>query len=137
MSSLQVLWPDGRQWLTPIAALPEDEVWQAAVFDAIVAHADHANNNWFGVPGPGTGNAPHLRLVDTGNAFDMSPASPPNSSFYQHHLDDDLPEDILGAVREFAEHLPSQVEDLLGPDEAERVCERAKQLADREVLHIG
>lgn len=137
MSSLQVLWPDGRQWLTPIGVLPGDEVWQAAVFDAIVAHADHANNNWFGVPGPGPGNTPHLRLVDTGNAFDIAPAGPPNSSFYQHHLDDDLPEEILAAVREFAENLPFELEDLLGPEEAGRVGERAKQLADREVLHIG
>lgn len=136
-SSLQVLWPDGRQWLTPIAALPEEEVWQAAVFDAIVAHADHANNNWFGVPGPGAGSTPHLRLVDTGNAFDMSPASPPNSSFYEQHLDDELPEDILAAVREFAEDPPSELEDLLGSDEAMRVGERASKLAEREVLHIG
>jgi hypothetical protein len=137
MSSLQVLWPDGRQWLTPIAALPDDEVWQAAVFDAIVARADHANNNSFGVPGPGTGSTPHLRLVDTGNAFDISPASPPNSSFYQHRLDDDLPEDVLRAVREFVEAPTSELEDLLGRDEAERVGELARQLADREVLHIG
>jgi hypothetical protein len=136
-SSIQVTWPDGRQWLTALEQLPEDEVWEAAVFDAIVAHADHKNNNWFGVPDPSAGRTPHLRLVDTGNAFDLAPSSPPNSTFYERHLDEELPDEIASAVRAFDDYFPAQIEDLLGADETERVRAQATQLADRGVLRIG
>lgn len=64
------MWPDGRQWCTSVDQFPADEVWQAAAFDAVVAHNDHLMNNWFGVPDPSLGTT-HLRLVDTGNAFDL------------------------------------------------------------------
>jgi hypothetical protein len=134
-SSVQVTWPDGRQWLTPIDQLPEDEVWQAAVFDAVVSHADHANNNWFGVPDPSRGT-PHLRLVDTGNAFDLGGDVPPNSSFYQHHLDDDLPDHILAGLQRLFDDWPPEIEQLLGNDEAGRVRARAEYLSKRGALRI-
>ncbi|MGO9888955.1 MAG: hypothetical protein ACLP0L_13735 [Solirubrobacteraceae bacterium] len=133
---LRIMWPDGRQWLTGLDQLPEDEVWQAAVFDAAVAHADHGGNNWFGVPDPSTGARAHLRLVDTGNAFDLGGNSV-NSSFYQHHLDDPLPEHVLEAVQRLYENWPSVLVQLLGQDEADRTRERARQLAEEHVLRIG
>jgi hypothetical protein len=136
VSSVQITWPDGRQWLTPLDQLPEQEVWKAAVFDAVVAHADHNNNNWFGVPEPSAAGGAHLRLVDTGNAFDIG-AGAVNSSFYQHHLDEHLPDDIRESVRHFGESPRPEIEELLGQDETERVRDRAEQIADSGVLRVG
>lgn len=83
ISSVQVTWPDGRQWLTPLDEFSQVETWAAAVFDAVVAHTDHVNNNWLGVPDPSAGGQRPLRLVDTGNAFGTTGATPPNSKFLQ------------------------------------------------------
>ena len=132
--SVQITWPDGRQWVTEVERLPDAEVWQAAVFDAVVSHADHAGNNWFGVPSPEHGTA-HLRLVDTGNAFDLGGGAV-NSTFYQHHLGDRLPDELHEAVEQFAEGDLSQVVDLLGEDEAQKVRQRAKKIAANEELTI-
>ncbi len=139
LSSVQVTWPDGHDWCTVLKKLFEDEVWEAAVFDAVVAHADHNNNNWLGVPGPPPEDdeaKTHLRLVDTGNAFDLGGGSA-NSTFYEHHHRDHLPDEINEAIHRFVEHDTSELANLLGEAEAERVMGRAGQLAESGVLHIG
>jgi hypothetical protein len=136
LSSIQVTWPDGREWLTPIERLPPDEVWQAAVFDAVVAHTDHGNNNWFGVPHPSAGREQHLRLVDTGNAFGTG-GNAVNSSFYQHHHDDVLPVEVIEALGRLIDNWPATLQDLLGADEAARTRERAERLLDSGTLKVG
>jgi hypothetical protein len=135
-SSIQVTWPDGREWLTPIERLPPDEVWQAAVFDAVVAHTDHGNNNWFGVPHAPAGREQHLRLVDTGNAFGIGGAAV-NSTFYQHHSDDVLPVELIEALGRLIDNWPAAVEDLLAADEAAHIRGRAEQLLDSGTLRVG
>lgn len=135
-SSVQVMWPDDRQWLTPIGELPDDEVWQAAIFDAVVAHSDHGNNNWFGVPAPDGSREVHLQLVDTGNAFDLNPGAAVNSSFYEHHHHDHIPGEYAGGIGRLAEEIPQELIDLLGIDEGERVRNRCAQLSNG-LLHIG
>lgn len=133
--SVQVTWPDDRQWITQVDQLPESEVWEASIFDAVVAHCDHTNNNWFGVPDPSRGEA-HLRLVDTGNAFDLNQQGIPNSSFYTEHDGDEIPEEHMEGARQIAENIPDEIEELLGEDEAKRVRDRAAQLVKDGVLHI-
>lgn len=133
--SAQITWPDGRQWLTPIEQLPAVEVWMASVFDAVVAHADHMNSNWFGVPDPSRG-APHLRLVDTGNAFDIGDGKP-HSSFYEHHQGDGLDDHVAFGLQQLVDNCPPQVEQLLGNDEARRTRDRAAQLLSSGKLLIG
>jgi hypothetical protein len=132
ISSIQVTWPDSREWVAPLERFSPDETFRAAVFDAVVAHTDHNVNNWFGVP---SGDETHLRLVDTGNAFGVGGAAV-NSSFYDHHLDEPLPEDVLVCVRRMCEGWPIGLDDLLGPDEASRVLARARELAESETLRV-
>jgi hypothetical protein len=136
LSSVQVTWPDGREWVTPIDRFEAEEIWQAAVFDAVVAHTDHNGNNWFGVPHPSTGVQPHLRLVDTGNAFGIGGATP-NSSFYQHLVDEELPDDMMKGLRQLSENRPHEIAELLGADEAQRTFDRADQLLRSGVLSLG
>ena len=134
LSSVQVTWPDGRQWLTPLDQFTDEETWRAATFDAIVAHTDHRDNNWFGVPDPSTGRQPHLRLVDTANAFT---GNQPNSSFYERHVDEQLPEDITDGLQRLLDDGPSDLEDLLGDADADRVRLRADEILAARVLRIG
>jgi|GEM_PF-4087942 len=134
LSSVQVTWPDGRQWLTPIDQFTEEETWRAAVFDAIVAHTDHRGNNWFGVPDPTTGRQPHLRLVDTGNAFT---GNQPSSSFYERHIDEELPTDVTDGLQRLLEDWPVELEDLLAATDADRIRSRAEELLTAGLLRIG
>lgn len=136
ISSIQVTWPDGRQWLTPLDEFSEEETWAAAVFDAVVAHTDHMNNNWLGVPDPSAGGQRRLRLVDTGNAFGTSGVTRPNSSFFERHHRAELPDWALDALHRFLEDCPGSVENLLGEEEANGVCQRAAKLAENGVLSL-
>lgn len=135
VSSVQVTWPDGHGWCTSVDRLPPQEIWGAAVFDAVVAHADHNINNWLGVPAPSDECETHLRLVDTGNAFDIAGGSI-NSTFYEHHHREHLPDELAEAVQRFVDNVPSELAELLGEAEAECVGHRAAQLAESGVLHI-
>jgi hypothetical protein len=134
LSSIQVTWPDGREWLTALDRFSEDETWQAAVFDAVVAHTDHNQNNWFGVPHPNTGAVQHLRLVDTGNAFGTSA---PNSSFCERHRDQVIPDYILEGIGQLCGNWPPSIEELLGEDEARHTRELADQLLRDGALRIS
>lgn len=136
MSSVQVTWPDGRQWLTPLDEFSEEETWAAAVFDAVVAHTDHLNNNWLGVPDPSAGGQRRLRLVDTGNAFGTTGMAPPSSSFYNRHNAAELPEWVLDALSHFLEDCPGPVENLVGVEEADGVCQRAARLSESRGLSL-
>jgi hypothetical protein len=136
LSSVQITWPDGRDWCPSLDTLPEEEVWQAAVFDAVVEHADHNGNNYFGVPQSSSGRLQHLRLVDTGNAFGVG--SPrPNSAFFERHEGDELPEPISEALGRLYDDWPSELEDLIGDDEAGKVRERIAELRETGELRIG
>ena len=135
-SSVQVVWPDGREWLTPVDRFSAEETWRAAVFDAVVAHTDHGNNNWFGVPAHDSEGGQRLRLVDTGNAFGTGAAAVA-SSFYALHQDEELPEDVREAVQRMCDNWPAGLMDLLGSDEANRVKERAVELAESGVLKVA
>jgi hypothetical protein len=114
----------------------EEETWAAAIFDAVVAHTDHMNNNWLGVPDPSAGGERRLRLVDTGNAFGATGISRPNSSFYDRHHRAELPDWALDALHRFLEDCPGPVENLLGEEEANGVCQRAAKLSENGVLSL-
>ncbi len=68
-ASLQVLWPDYRP-IADVNLFSDEDVWRAAVFDAVVAHEDRNNNNWVLVPDSGIRVA-LSRLADPRQAADL------------------------------------------------------------------
>jgi hypothetical protein len=136
LHSLQITWPDDRDWCPSLDRFSEEEVWFAAVFDGIVAHTDRANNNWFGVPSEASGARQYLRLLDTGNAF-RTDTSEPSSAFYSHHRGEELPDYVLERVRRLHENWPSVLVELLGDDEDGKTRERARRVLEREKLLVA
>jgi hypothetical protein len=135
-ASVQVFWPDGNLFCAPIGQFPEEDLWHAAVFDAVVAHGDHNGNNWLAVPAPGGPYPPRLKLVDNGHSFGYpSLQVPPNSTFYNQLVDEDLPDHCVEALHLLLDGFPrQQLADLVEEDESDRARERAEQLLQRRVL---
>ena len=135
-ASVQVFWPDGNLFCAPIDVFPDEDLWHAAVFDAVVAHGDHNGNNWLAVPAPGSPYPPRLKLVDNGHSFGYpSLQVPPNSTFYNHLQNQDLPEDCIEALERLADGFPiERLAELVEQEESERARERAEQLLQRRVL---
>jgi hypothetical protein len=134
-SSVQVTWPEGWQWCAPLSVFREDELWQAAVFDAVVLHTDHSQNNWLAVPAPEGSQPPRLALVDTGYAF--SPGGPePGSSFYQEYRGKDLPEHTANGLRNLIDNWPEALNALLENDERDQLRQRCQTLVESGVLDL-
>lgn len=135
-ASVQVFWPDGNLFCAPIDQFPDEDLWQAAIFDAVVAHGDHNGNNWLAVPAPGGPFPPRLKLVDNGHSLGYpSLQVPPNSTFYDYLHSRDLPEDCVEALDRLLDRFPiEQLAELVEEEEIDRARERAEQLLQRRVL---
>lgn len=138
LASAQVFWPDGNLFSPPIDTFPDEDVWRAAVFDAVIGNVDRGGHNWLAVPAPGGPVPPRLTLVDHGHAFDYGGnRERVESAFYAAHRGEDIPEDLLEALQRFvAAWPPAPVRDLLSPEAIEGVELRAQRLVQRGVLAI-
>ena len=127
---------DGNLFFAPIQHFPLEDLWQAAVFDAVVAHGDHNGNNWLAVPAPGGQHPPRLKLVDNGHAFGYpSLQVPPNSTFYLHLESEDLPGHAIEALECLLDGFPiERLTELVDADESERSRDRADILLQRRAL---
>jgi hypothetical protein len=133
-ASLQVLWPF-PEWLPAVTTLPDDDVWQAAVFDAVVHHSDRSNNNWLGVPGAGRGAQARLRLCDHGYGFEPGLAAP-SSDFYRAKLGEALPTMVVAALKSLHSGLPGALQGLLPDPELAGVRERTEFLLSKNELRF-
>jgi hypothetical protein len=127
-ASLQILWPD-VQPDAPTSSFTDEDIWRAAVFDAVVAHTDRNGHNWLLLPGSGA-SPPMLKLNDHGYGF-ASGLVQPSSSFYSLKTGQQIPEDLANALRRLAD--PRQVRDLeanLEPDALDGVRDRAAHLVE-------
>jgi hypothetical protein len=133
-ASLQVLWPDVMPDADP-GSFPDEDIWKAGTFDALIGHSDRGGHNWLAVPASGT--TPRLKLVDHGYGFPET-VSPPASTFYEMRRGQPLPDEVLGALEPLAssEHLES-VRWLLPPAVVAAVLARAEALLSRSVLEIS
>jgi hypothetical protein len=137
-ASVQVHWPDAHLFKAAVDEFPEEDIWQAAVFDAVVAHQDHNENNWLAVPAPGGPDQPRLKLIDNGYAFDHpSAGAPPNSTFYSRLKGHELPEDVIEALQALVDKWPiQQLEELVEEDARNRIYERAQALLQHRALEL-
>jgi hypothetical protein len=135
-ASIQVIWPDGHQFCAALELLPDGDIWEAAVFDAVVLHADHNLNNWLAVPAPGGAEQPRLKLIDNGYAF-FPGRGGCNSSFYAAKEGVELPDLMISALEQFLGAWPIQeLEELLDDGALRGVRERAEHLLQRGVLAL-
>lgn len=93
-SSLQVVWyphevgPD-------LDALPAEDVWRGALFDAIVLHRDRHPGNWLACP-PVASGQPRLKLIDHGHTWDAG--GQPSSQIYNKHQGKPVPDELKPAL---------------------------------------
>ena len=136
-ASVQVFWPDGNQFCALVEVFPEEDVWQAAAFDAVVLHADRGGNNWLSVPAPGAQEAPRLKLIDNGYAFEHGGNASVNSTFFNLLQGQELPENVTDGLQRLLDRWPvDELEDLLEPDVLDRLRERAHDLLQRGILGL-
>lgn len=131
-ASLQVLWPFPER-IPPLGTFSDEDVWQAATFDAVVRHNDRRNNNWLAVPRPNTGAQPRVRLVDHGYAFDPG-LGPPSSDFYLARHGQPLPPFVTAALQALQGALPADLQGLLPDPELVGVRERTEHLLRKLAL---
>jgi hypothetical protein len=123
-SSLQVVWPFAEADIDP--GFADEDVWRAAVFDAVIAQADRLGHNWLAVPA--TGQPPQLKLSDHGYCLDPS-ASPPMSTFYDQRVGDVIPDAVLEALRRLLRNLAGlSLQHLLPGDRRAGIGTRAQLL---------
>jgi hypothetical protein len=137
-ASVQVHWPDAHLFCAPVNAFPEEDIWQAAIFDAVVAHQDHNGTNWLAVPAPGRPEQPRLKLIDNAYAFEHPSGGPaPNSSFYELCKGQELPDYAVEGLEALVDKWPLEaLERLVEEGARNRVCERAQMLLQRRVLEV-
>lgn len=133
-ASLQVLWPF-PEWLPAVATLPDEEVWQAAAFDAVVRHTDRSNNNWLAVPGSGHGVQAHLRLCDHGYGFEPG-LTAPGSDFYTAKKGEALPVPVMAGLEALRTGLPGELQGLLPDPELTGVRDRTEYLLSKNKLEF-
>jgi hypothetical protein len=133
VTSVQVLWPDVEPDLD-IARFSEEDMWRAAVFDAVIGHTDRSGHNWLGVPG--SSSEPRLKLVDHGYGF-PGEVTPPSSTFFQRFKGQELPDFAVEALYRLRDRRRVYVlRDLLPAGTLEAAYDRAEAVASRSVLEI-
>jgi len=129
--SLQVVWP--RQADNPsLTELIDDQVWEAAVFDAVILTTDRSHN-WIGASvGSPPGPPYHLALVDHGDAFGAA-RTPVSSAFYSAKQGQQIPPALLDKVGAYL--ASGGTETLRKLVEADRLMAMTSRL--EHLLHSG
>jgi hypothetical protein len=70
-ASVQILWPMNQPGVSE-DEFSEEDLWRAAVIDALVRSTDRHPANWLGVPLDAAGGRRQLKLIDHGHAFDLT-----------------------------------------------------------------
>jgi len=131
---LQVAWAP-REVGTDPANFPDDKIWRAGIFDAIVLHGDRHPGNWLGSPPPEPGIQSHLRLIDHGIGWGTGGA--PNSPFYLARRDQPIPAELAGRGQVARDHLAdADLEALLGKAVSDGIEARMTLLIDRGHLNV-
>lgn len=127
-ASLQVIWPDNLPD-APIGTFSADDVWRAAIFDAVIGHTDRGGHNWLAVPAPKpAGAASQLKLVDHGYAF-LGGDQPPNSDFFRQNQNQDLPASFAENLKALSAAIGgSELEKLLDKVSVQGMVERVDKL---------
>jgi hypothetical protein len=111
----------------------DDDVWRAAVFDAVVAQTDRAGHNWLAVPATGS---PQLKLTDHGYCLGPD-ASPPSSTFYAYKEGEAIPDPVLDALQRLLKNLAHlDLHHLLPGDRLAGIPTRARSLVKSGRLQL-
>ena len=106
-ASVQVIWTRA-EFLGDATLFPDEDVWRAAAFDALICATDRGGNNWMTFDKAGT---PRLKLIDHGHAFGP-PGRAPGSEFYAARQGQRLPAYVQQPFEQLAENWPSELAEL-------------------------
>lgn len=124
--SMQVLWPTNQPGLPP-ETFPDEDLWRAAIFDALIRASDRHPGNWLAVPKEaGSGERPRLKLIDHGHAFDLE--SDVRSPFYERLRGRTVPVEYLDSIARVRRHGMGVLNELISRPEAEALNWRAQAL---------
>jgi len=134
-ASLHVLWPNSVPDVD--ARFSDEDVWRAAVFDAVIGQTDRGGHNWLAVPDPAGGATVPTRLVliDHGNSLQPGVYAP-SSTFYTRRAGQRIPDEHLDALEELLNRLPGQLTGLVDAGEAGGVADRVLTLVNKRVLEL-
>jgi len=134
-ASLHVLWPNSAPDID--AGFPDDDVWRAAIFDAVVGQTDRGGHNWLAVPDPAGGHAVPIRLVLIDHGNSMQPGVyPPTSTFYARKAGQQIADVYVDDLAELFDRLPGQLTGLVDAAEAGGVRDRVLALLNKRVLDL-
>jgi hypothetical protein len=129
-TSVQVLWP-GFQVDVDRTQFDNEDIWRAAIFDALIRHSDRTHN-WGAVVGHGR---PRLKLIDHGYAFRST--RPLSSSFVVDREGQPLPQMLKDDLDAFLErYQDGDLADLLEPEVLEELGTRARNMVETGILSL-
>jgi hypothetical protein len=132
-TSVQIIWPDNEPDADP-SSFSDEDVWRAAIFDAVIGHSDRGGHNWLGVPA--TGAERRLKLVDHGYGFPDTRTAP-SSTFYAMREGQPIPPSHLEAVQRLASvRHEAALSELLDGASRTALHDRANHLATSGTLTI-
>jgi hypothetical protein len=134
-ASLHILWPNSVPDVD--APFSDDDVWRAAIFDAVVGQTDRAGHNWLALPDPAGGTAVPIRLVLVDHGNSLQPGIfPPSSTFYTRRAGQKIPDEHLEALEQLLARLPGDLTGLVDAAEAAGVTDRVETLLNKRVLQL-
>jgi len=127
---VQAAWAHAEKDVAWDGVVPDADVWEAALFDAIIGSTDRSHG-WMVLKT----RPPRLRLFDQGNGLGPD-TSPPGSVFYDKKRGTDLPRPLLARLVEGFERLPADLGNLLNQVRLEGVALRVERLIEAEKLSL-
>jgi len=126
-ASAQVIWPSTQPGVA-VDSFSDDDIWRAAVLDALIRQTDRNPTNWLAVPQDPSHGLQRLKLIDHGYAFDLTRGLDLSvCPFVAHVHQQEIPGYCQEAIEELAGHV-GVVRDLLEADEYEAFVERTEKL---------
>jgi hypothetical protein len=110
-ASVQILWPMNQPGV-PEDEFSDDDLWRAAVIDALVRSTDRHPANWLGVPLDASSGRRQLKLIDHGHAFDLTRGV--QAPFYVNRRGQELPDwasEAIGSLLKTPDFLGSYLSD--------------------------
>jgi len=132
-ASLQVVWSEAGT--KNVSEFSDDDVWRAAVFDAVIRNADRSGEaNWLAVPAYVA--SPMLKLPDHGYSLEPGLA-PPSSLLFNEKQGQALPLECIDALVSLEAALNDQdpLQALL-PNATAGILERVRALLRSRILQL-
>lgn len=121
--SVQIVWPyfkTASETLTHASAVPDDDPWRLAIFDALAANGDRNDFNWGYIAG-----LDRPKLIDHGHAFETHAGSV--SPFTDRCRGREIPVEYMNRLQQFVGASDrSRLRQVLASDIVDRIVDRGQ-----------